>query len=140
MICIFIKGNKSNQGSKGKVISKVPSLGYQQRPPICRHAVSAVCTAVLQHVLSACCAAAKGLGPTTPPAPEGTWGSQRDPQKMQHKRFQASNLGSHAKPITQQGIISKIKASVAIPILQEELERFSAQLWTSTVLHYHPIL
>ena len=50
---------------------KVPSLGYQQRPPICRHTVSAVCTAVLRHVLSAHFAAAKGLGPTKFSAVQG---------------------------------------------------------------------
>ena len=71
---------------------------------------------------------------------QGTWGSERDPQRMQHKCLQSRKPGSHAKTITQQGIISKIKASVAIPILKEELERFSAQLWTSTVLYYHSIL
>ena len=59
---------------------------------------------------------------------------------MQHKCFQASNPGFHANSITQQGTMSKIKAFVAIPIPQEELERFSAQVWTSAVLHYHPIL
>ena len=68
------------------------------------------------------------------------WGSQRDPQKIQREHFQASSPGSHAKPITQQGSISKAKASIAIPILKKELERFLAQLWISTVLHYRPIL
>ena len=56
------------------------------------------------------------------------WGFLRDPQIMQHKYFQASNPGSHAKPTTKQGVIRKVKASVAIPILQKELELFSAQL------------
>ena len=42
----------------------VPSFGYKQKPPICRNAVTIVCTAILQHVLRALCAATKGIGPT----------------------------------------------------------------------------
>ena len=59
----------------------------------------------------------KRLRPNDYPAPERTWESQKDPQRMQHKHFQASNLGSHAKFIAQKGIKHKVEAFVTIPIL-----------------------
>ena len=64
------------------------------------HAMAAVYTAILQYVLGAHCATAKGLGPTTPLHQKGRGDARETHKRCNIKRFQASNPGSHATPIT----------------------------------------
>ena len=91
-----------------------------------RHAVAVVCIAVLWCVLSAArqllahICHCKGLRPTTLLHQKGRGDPRETHKGCKHICCQASSPGFHAKPIIQQSTICKIKAFIAVPILQEK--------------------